>query len=65
MYSLLVLCQGRVGVSVLDVRRGESWEEAWQACEGGMGVPSVLVNIAGLKGEDHWDILYDVNVVSI
>jgi hypothetical protein len=57
-------CQGRVGVSELDVRSGESWGEAWSACEGGMGVPSVLINIAGLRGEQDWDTLYDVNVVS-
>jgi NADP-dependent 3-hydroxy acid dehydrogenase YdfG len=53
-----------VGVSVLDVRSRESWAEAWQACEEGMGVPSVLLNIAGVKGEEQWDTLYDVNVVS-
>jgi hypothetical protein len=53
-----------VGVSELDVRSGESWGEAWSACEGGMGVPSVLINIAGLRGEQDWDTLYDVNVVS-
>jgi hypothetical protein len=56
--------QGRVGVSVLDVRRGESWEEAWQACAQAQGVPSVMVNIAGIKGENQWELLYDVNVVS-
>jgi len=27
-------------------------------------VPSVLINIAGLRGEQDWDTLYDVNVVS-
>jgi hypothetical protein len=57
-------CQGRVGVSELDVRSGESWGEAWSACERAMGVPSVLINIAGLRGEQDWDTLYDVNVVS-
>ena len=57
--------QGRVGVSVLDVRSGESWSEAWQACEEGMGVPSVLVNIAGIKGEENWETLFDVNVVRL
>ncbi len=57
-------CQGRVGVSELDVRSGESWGEAWTACEREVGVPSVLLNIAGLRGEQDWDTLYDVNVVS-
>jgi len=52
-----------VGVSELDVRSGESWQGAWQSCQEGLGVPSVLVNIAGIKGEDHWETLYDVNVV--
>jgi hypothetical protein len=27
-------------------------------------VPSVMVNIAGIKGENQWELLYDVNVVS-
>ena len=57
-------CQGRVGVSELDVRSGESWGEAWSACEREVGMPSVLLNIAGLRGEHDWDTLYDVNVVS-
>ncbi len=57
-------CQGRVGVSELDVRSGESWGEAWSACEREVGMPSVLLNIAGLRGEQDWDTLYDVNVVS-
>ena len=28
-------------------------------------MPEVLVNIAGVKGEEDWENLYDVNVVSI
>ena len=36
-----------------------------QNCVETLGVPEVLVNIAGVKGEEDWENLYDVNVVSL
>ena len=35
-----------------------------QNCVESLGVPEVLVNIAGVRGEDKWEDMYDINVVS-
>ena len=35
-----------------------------QNCVESLGVPEVLVNIAGVKGEEKWEDMYDINVVS-
>ena len=29
-----------------------------------LGEPNILVNIAGVKGEQDWEAVYDVNLVS-
>ena len=55
---------GKVGVAVLDVRKKDDWEAAWRGCEEDVGMPAVVVNIAGIKGEQRWEEVYDVNLVS-
>ena len=35
-----------------------------QNCVESLGVPEVLVNIAGVRGEEKWEDMYDINVVS-
>ena len=35
-----------------------------QNCVETLGVPEVLVNIAGVRGEEKWEDMYDINVVS-
>ena len=55
--------QERVGGGVLDVRSGEGWEAAWRSCVESLGNPDILVNIAGVKGEQDWETLYDTNLV--
>ena len=30
-----------------------------------LGAPTLVINIAGVKGELNWDHTYDVNIVSI
>ena len=30
-----------------------------------MGCPDILVNIAGVKGEDDWEAVYDINVKGV
>ena len=57
--------EGKVEGSVLDVRSGESWQAAWEKCAEKLGVPDILVNIAGVKGEQDWETLYDVNLVRV
>ena len=36
-----------------------------QNCVESLGVPEVLVNIAGVRGEGNWEDIYDINVVSL
>ena len=36
-----------------------------QNCVESLGVPEVLVNIAGVRGEEKWEDMYDINVVSL
>jgi len=55
----------KIGVTVLDVRHKVAWENAWKACEENVGVPTVLVNIAGIKGETDWENVYDVNLKGV
>ena len=54
----------RVGGGELEVRSGEGWRTAWQNCADSLGTPDILVNIAGVKGEEDWETLYDVNLVT-
>ena len=53
-----------IGTSALDVRRKTDWENAWEMCENNLGKPAVVVNIAGIKGEQSWEDMYDINLVS-
>ena len=53
----------KVGVSGLDVRKKDDWENAWEVCENNIGKPAVVVNIAGIKGEQNWEDVYDINLV--
>ena len=57
--------QARLGGAVLDVRSGESWQAAWQECVESLGQPDILVNIAGVKGEEDWQKVYDVNLKGV
>merc|ERR1719206_1657441 len=50
---------GKVGVAVLDVRNKDDWEAAWRGCEEDVGMPAVVVNIAGIKGEQPVYFLCD------
>lgn len=55
----------KVGVSSLDVRKKSDWENAWKSCENNVGVPAVVVNIAGIKGEQNWEDVYDINLKGV
>lgn len=37
----------------------------FQKCVDTLGQPDILVNIAGIKGEQDWEKMYDINVVII
>jgi len=54
-----------IGVCPLDVRKKDDWENAWKTCENNVGTPAVVVNIAGIKGEQNWDELYDINLKGV
>jgi len=41
------------------------WDKAWDECVDQLGSPAVVINIAGVKGEEDWEQTYDVNIVSI
>lgn len=55
----------KIGYCVLDVRNKEDWENGWKSCENNIGMPAVVVNIAGVKGEHNWDQVYDVNLKGV
>ena len=55
----------RLGGTVLDVRAADSWEAAWEECVESLGQPDILVNIAGVKGEEDWETVYDVNLKGV
>ena len=57
--------EGKLGGTELDVRAGHSWEAAWEKCVESLGQPDILVNIAGVKGEEDWETLYDVNLKGV
>ena len=57
--------QARLGGTELDVRSASSWEAAWQKCVDSLGQPDILVNIAGVKGEEDWQTVYDVNLKGV
>merc|ERR1712130_320418 len=55
----------RIGGCVLDVRSQEQWEDAWKKCVENLGQPDVVVNIAGIKGEQDWSNIYDINLKGV
>ena len=36
-----------------------------QTCVESVGTPDIVVNIAGVKGEDDWEAVYDINVKGV
>eukprot|EP00091_Calanus_sinicus_P014036 TRINITY_DN31381_c0_g1_i1.p1 TRINITY_DN31381_c0_g1~~TRINITY_DN31381_c0_g1_i1.p1 ORF type:complete len:184 (+),score=38.89 TRINITY_DN31381_c0_g1_i1:52-552(+) len=55
----------KIGVSILDVRKKADWENAWKSCVNNIGMPAVVVNIAGIKGEQNWEDVYDINLKGV
>lgn len=46
------------------MRSCQDWGRCWAACEDSLGKVGVLVNIAGVRGEEDWEAVYDVNLVT-
>ncbi|XP_023319635.1 15-hydroxyprostaglandin dehydrogenase [NAD(+)] isoform X2 [Eurytemora carolleeae] len=57
--------EGKVGLSPLDVRSLPGWDKAWDECVDQLGSPAVVINIAGVKGEEDWEQTYDVNIKGV
>lgn len=55
----------KVAFSVLDVRKLADWESSWERCVSELGTPTIIINIAGVKGEEHWEQTYDVNIKGV
>jgi len=55
----------RLGSALLDVRDTTEWERGWEACSEELGTPTIIINVAGVKGEEGWQITYDVNVKGV
>jgi len=48
-----------------DVRERGDWEKSWEECSQHFGQVDILVNIAGVKGEQDWETVYDVNLKGV
>jgi len=48
-----------------DVRERGDWEKSWEECSQHLGQVDILVNIAGVKGEQDWETVYDVNLKGV
>lgn len=63
------LVAGKPGAQVCvgegDVRNRDDWERLWSHCEDQLGKVNILVNIAGVKGEQDWESVYDVNLKGV
>jgi len=56
---------GKISGCELDVRSEDNWKDAWKKCVDTLGQPDILVNIAGIKGEQDWEKMYDINVKGV
>lgn len=57
--------QYQVCVCEGDVRVAEDWATAWRNCKEQLGEVDILVNIAGVKGEQDWEAVYDINLKGV
>jgi len=55
----------KIQTSQLDVRHTAEWDSSWVACRERLGTPYIILNIAGVKGEDDWQLTYDVNIKGV
>ncbi len=56
--------EGDVGYARCDVTDRSSFESAFEKCVERFGCPpDVLINAAGIAGEQRWEKLYDINLV--
>jgi len=55
----------QVGAGEGDVRERGDWGRCWDLCTQQLGEVDILVNIAGVKGEQDWEKVYDVNVKGV
>jgi len=57
--------EGQVCVGEGDVRERGDWEKSWDLCTEQLGQVDILVNIAGVKGEQDWEAVYDINLKGV
>jgi len=55
----------KIASTILDVRDLSDWEKGWESCRTELGAPTLVINIAGVKGELNWDHTYDVNIKGV
>ena len=57
--------KNNIGYCQCDVTNENSFDAAFRKCIEKLGeVPDILINAAGILGEEQWDTLYDINLVS-
>ena len=56
--------KNNIGYCQCDVTNENSFDAAFRKCIEKLGeVPDILINAAGILGEEQWDTLYDINLV--
>ena len=56
--------KNNIGYCQCDVTNENSFDAAFRKCIEKIGeVPDILINAAGILGEEQWDTLYDINLV--